>query len=606
MIGNSLNSLGSTNYRLGRFAEARPFLEEARVVRARAGDRAGQGESTNMLALTLARLGEPDSAQVLFDQALALTVAAGDSARTGNVLTNYMTLLMDQGRLGAAVRLGERATTIQQDLGNAAAAARIQGNMGELFRQQGRFADASDRLAAAVQSSRESSDAAGLLATLVLLGKLAVSVGDVDLGRSPLLEAVRLADSLGDGRRHTEALIDLAELTEVDGDLTGAMRYATAAGAEATDLGDATLEHDVARTLGGLSMALGDTSGTRSWYARAEASGRSLSVEVQASDLHGLGIAATYGNDLESAAKAFRRALETAEQAHAPDLAWPPLLGLGEVAERRADFAAALAYDRRAATLIDTLRSRQGEEAPSIAVLAERRFAFEALIHLLTRLQGRFPDSAFVAEAFAWSERARARALEDLLEASGRHAQRIVPVSLDQVRTEMPPRAAFLEYSAGDSSTSLWLVTRRLVRHFSLPPRGRLRSQVEILRRSLANPAEAESPTARRAARGLYETLLAPAELDLKGVDPARSRATGCRPRGPISSLVSRSPTCRRRLCSPRFEDRSVPGRSWRSATRRSGRRRISRDRRSRSYRTRLARSRRSAGSPGRDHSTEW
>src|SRR5205814_6645827 len=121
----------------------------------------------------------------------------------------------------------------------------------------------------------------------------------------------------------------------------------------------------------------------RSWYAQADSDGRTASEVTRATDVNNEAVVAVLQDSLVQAERLFRQAVELADRAHAPDSAWPPQLGLGEIAERRGDFDLALEHDRRAATLIDTLRARQDGAPRSVALYSERLFAIEALIHLL-------------------------------------------------------------------------------------------------------------------------------------------------------------------------------------------------------------------------------
>ena len=128
------------------------------------------------------------------------------------------------------------------------------------------------------------------------------------------------------------------------------------------------------------------------------------------------------------------------------------------------------------------IEQRAGRKEIEAGLRQRRPFlAFEALIHLLTRLQPRYPDSAYAAEAFGWSERARARAFLDLVAASGGEAQRARPVSLAEAQKLIhTDKQALLVYSVGDSSTSLWVLTQRSWTHHTLPPRKALRARPAI------------------------------------------------------------------------------------------------------------------------------
>src|SRR5207249_2592199 len=172
--------------------------------------------------------------------------------------------------------------------------------------------------------------------------------------------------------------------------------------------GDSILVNSVTASLGGLAVDRGDFAAAQAWFTRSMAAATEEGQRFIA--IHNLGVVASLSNHLDQAEAHFTQALTLARRAGAPDFEWPQVLGLGDVAERRGQFAAALAFDRQAAESIEGLRAEQGAEHQSVALLSERLYAFEALIHLLTRLQPRYPDSAYAAEAFHWSERARARA----------------------------------------------------------------------------------------------------------------------------------------------------------------------------------------------------
>ena len=163
-------------------------------------------------------------------------------------------------------------------------------------------------------------------------------------------------------------------------------------------------------------------------------------------------------------------------------------------------------------------------------MLGRRLFAFEALIRLLGKLEPRFPDSGYDAEAFQWAERARSRSFLDLLEGAASRSGAAAPagaapgsdriLTLKQARGLLPSdRDALLEYSLGDSSSSLWIVTRRGARHVMLPPRATLRARAELLRRGLGDPSGALRHNTQGAARGLYRALIEPVEKDLNGIE---------------------------------------------------------------------------------------
>jgi CHAT domain-containing protein/Tfp pilus assembly protein PilF len=519
LVGNAVNQLGSVAYTLRRYDDAWGYFQEARAVREQTGERAALGTTLNNLGLVAAAQGRADSAGVYYRQALELTVQQGDSARAQEVLNNYGFLLRDGADPGAALPLFERSLAIRRQRGLPAPQAEVLLNIGNLLRQQGHFTEARQRLEASRDLALTAGDVTLLRKALTNLGWVWIGLGDASAARAPLERALALADSLGDFRGQAETLNNLSVVARLEDDVRGGERLANRALAAGMAAGDSAVVRDAVNTLGTLASDRGDLAAAHVWFTRANAAG-AQTVSQQAADLQNLGSVLARANRLDEAERFFRDGLALAERSHAPDFAWPALLGLGDVAERRGADATALAFDRRAATMIEDLRAEQGSERPSVALLGQRLFAFEALIHLLTRLQPRYPDSAYAAEAFHWSERARARAFLDLVAASARDARRVAPLTLAQAQALLPTnKDALLAYSVGDSSTSLWVLTRRAWKHVALPPRKALRVRTEALRRGLADPAIANTRATHRAERALYQALIEPALPMLDGVE---------------------------------------------------------------------------------------
>jgi CHAT domain-containing protein len=540
MIGASLNALGSTRLQLGRPAEAYGYIVAARAVRESLGDERALAATLNALATAQGELGRPDSARATFALALAHASAAADSSTVQNTLTNLARLCLESGDAGSCIAYAMRALPIARESGDASGIALLEMHLGMAHAHEGRFADAGDHLEIALGTALAIGDARGELQALVQQGRLGVQLQDSRVARPPLERAVTLADSLGDRVNGTNALNNLAIVCRLEGDSTRARSLAERAIDDGAAAGDSAAVRGAAVTLGQLATDRGDANAATACFARAAAALAHPALDQQVSDAINLGASSSNLGRLDEAERRFRDAEGRARAAGATELLWPAWLGLGDVAEKRGHYADALAWDRRAASLIDTLRSQQGSEGTSIVLLSRRLFAFEALIHLLGKLAPQYPDSGYDAEAFGWAERVRARAFLDLLNARGLTARRVAPVSLDQARAALPSdHAALLEYSLGDSSSSLWVVTRNSWLRLPLPPAPVLRWRAEILRSSLGDPVTAESRAARSAARALYRLLIAPAEPALMGVDQLIVAPDGALSRIPFEALLA-------------------------------------------------------------------
>ncbi|MGH7742611.1 MAG: tetratricopeptide repeat protein, partial [Candidatus Eiseniibacteriota bacterium] len=540
MIGASLNALGGTHIQLGRPADAYPYLVAALQIREQLGDQRGIGATLNALASAQGELGRADSARATYAQALEHATAAADSDNVQVIVTNLARLTLDGGDAERSAAYATRGIPIAEGSGDAPGVALLELHLGRAYAQQGRYADAAERFDRALDQSLAIGDPRGELAVRIQQGRLGIELQDSKGARAPLERAVALADSLGDRLLSSHALSNLAIVCRLEGDGARARTLAERAAQAGVDAGDSLAVRGVAVTLGQLAIDRGDAAGAGAWFERAAQAIAHPTLEQALADQINLGAAASNLGKLDEAEQRFQGAESQAAAAGATELLWPAWLGLGDVAERRAHYADALGWDRRAASLIDTLRARQGSQGASIVLLSRRLFAFEALIHLLGKLAPQFPDSNYDAEAFDWAERVRARAFLDLLNARGLSGQRITPVSLDQARDALPTgHSALLEYSLGDSSSSLWVVTRNSWVRLPLPPGPVLRSRAEMLRGALADPAAADGRSARSAARALYKLLIAPAEPALIGVDQLIVSPDGALSRIPFEALLA-------------------------------------------------------------------
>ncbi|MBI1796973.1 MAG: CHAT domain-containing protein [Candidatus Eisenbacteria bacterium] len=539
MVGNALNMLGAVGLRTRRYDDAWRFAGEARRVREQTGETAALGATLGILALIAAAEGRADTAEVYYRAALTLTVAQGDSARASDVLINYAQFLAHGSDPARADPLLERALVIAREQHDPSSQAYIVAALGDRLRQGGHYAEALERLETARALALAARNVPALRMALINIGHTEIDLGDGAAARPPLERGLALAESLTDRFDQSGALTNLSIAATLEGDPGAAERFARRALDAALAAGDSSRVDAVAATLGSMAVDRGDFATAESWFERAAAAGRG--EESRATDLHNLGVVRALTGRLDDAERDFEEELAIASRIGYRGAEWNALLSLGDVAERRGQIAAALAFDRRAATTIEGLRADQGAERPSVRLLARRLFAFEALIHLLTRLEPAHPESAWAAEAFQWSERARARAFLDLVAAAGGEAQRVQPLTLAAAQGLLRPRhEAMLVYSVGDSSTSLWVLTPRAWKHFALPPRKALRTRVELLRRGLADPATADAKSTHAASRALFTTLVAPALPMLEGVDHVIVAPDGLLALVPFEALLTR------------------------------------------------------------------
>ena len=538
MIGNTLSDLGQIHYQLGRLDDAYRCLEEARALRERTGQTGSLWNTLTFLGLTLAAMDRPDSAAACYRQALALTTAQANDARTLIVLTNYAKLLVDAGD-PSALQVSERALGIARSLGDNATESVLESNLGDDCRRRGRFTDALRHYATAIALCEH--DPPNLSARLNALGRTLLQLGEPERARRPVELALAMADSLGDPRLRAISRNNLSSIVLAQGERAAANRLGLEALGIAVAAGDSERVRDACEALSYPALAAGDLAAADHWRTRAVAASERLGPERRARDIISLALVWTLKGRLDDAERGYRRALDLARQSGFNEGVLDAMIDLADVAERRGNSAEALARYGMALAMIDTMRSAQQGEETSIKVLASRFDPYEAMIHLLARLDPRSPDSGYAARAFEWSERARARAFLDAAAAAGARPRGEPTLTLDQVRRGLrSSHEALLEYSVGDSGTSLWVIRRDRWKHFMLPARAALRVRIATLRQGLANPGTADASEIHATERELYRVLIAPAETELAGVDQLVIAADGVLSLIPFEVLLAR------------------------------------------------------------------
>lgn len=520
MIGATLNALGSTNIQLERYSAARPFLLEARAVRMRTREQAALGATLNGLGLVFRETGEPDSARAAFESALQLTSAAGDSARAGEVMLNLAKQLEGQGELARAEGLALRSLAIFVGQGDARLETTAHLCLAGVRTALGRYAEAAGDARAGLLAARAARNPDGVCEALFHEARVWLMAEDPARARAPLVAALALADSLRDPalQARVGSLRPLAARQE--GDISSARTLGEATYDNALRTGQLEVAWSAASLLGSLAFDAGDFAVSDSAFTRALRAAKGLGPAREALSLSNLGGLWSRMGRLPQARVALEQAEREARAAGALELQWIARLALGDVAERSGDTEGALASYREVAARLDTLRASQGDERASLSVFGRGVFAYEALVHLLGKLEATQPGRGRGAEAFDWAERARARALLDLLARaeSGQAPPR--PLLLAEVQARLPDaRTALLAYSLGDSSSSLWVVRRDRWQRVTLPTRARLRTRVETLRRLWSQPSPSESDRARASKLG--------AELSAQILDPASPLLAG-------------------------------------------------------------------------------
>ncbi|MFL6195116.1 MAG: CHAT domain-containing protein [Thermoanaerobaculia bacterium] len=365
---------------LGRSAEEVPCYERVLGLFRELGQTRLQALVLLNLGGVYDRMGEPREALARYGQALELLSALGDRRGEAQLRNNVGVIYNSTGEIGEALSHFDRALPIFRELGDRQWEARTLHNLGSAYYALGELQRARTSFEQALALRRAADDRPGQIVSLNYLGLVHHRLGEPATALSLFRQAIELARATGEQLGEANSLSLIGEELLAAGDYRKALEELRKAIEILSALGDRRSRAAALQRTGEAWAGLGDP-------ARAlEAFGEAL---------------------------ALRRAItDRAGEAGSLTAMAAVLAKLGRWAEARSRVGEAL-------TLIESLRTTVVNPDLRASFLAAHRQAFELEIGLVMQLHRQEPEGGHAREALEVSERARARALLDLLQEAG-------------------------------------------------------------------------------------------------------------------------------------------------------------------------------------------
>jgi CHAT domain-containing protein/Tfp pilus assembly protein PilF len=486
LLGNTLQSLGSIYYGYVKdYPEALAFFEKAEKIRSELGDTINLGRTVHLKAATYENLGEFDHALDYYRKSYELNKISGDQTRMGESLLKSGTILNNLGKYNEALDNLSRALEINRALNISLGISDALNQIGFVYINMGDYNTAINKFNEALEINKEQNDLWGIAGVYNNLAVMLQDIGRTEKALGYYLQNLSIYEDLKD---QASILITL-------------------------------------NNIGTIYFDLKDYSKAEEYHQKGLALCQELQIKDQEpSYLLNLANDQSYLGKTDEALESYNRGFKLAKSLNSPDLIWRFIVGLAEHYERRGEFDKAVALNDTALRIIEDLRNTlQGEEFRT-TYMARERYVFEDIINLLGILHRKDKSKGYDTLAFAYEERSKSRVLLDLLtesadtisNKSGQRSEKLKnpePVSLKEAQALCPDgNTVILEYSVGDSSSYLWVITRSDHALFKLPDRKTLLEQVETIRFALQNPEEKISEFFTQAGNYLYEKLIKPAE----------------------------------------------------------------------------------------------
>jgi CHAT domain-containing protein/tetratricopeptide (TPR) repeat protein len=406
---------------LGRYREALALGEATR----RQLERAGQQAAAARLDMNLGNVhhwsGHPRKALVHYDRALRFARRARDPVMVRMIQMNRATQFSALGRLDDSERLYREARDEAERAGEARHKAVAEYSLGYILFQRGDYGAGYDTLDAARAAFETLGDDLYLAGTLIDLSELLIEVNDFRRASRTAGEARALAErrDLSFERGRAALLEGIAALAQggtgdaraLLGQAKDAFREEGLAAAEA--LADVYLADVDSRD--------GDRPGACARLERAVSVFRAEGMRLHEAAAQVARAAAELEQGrIEPARTALDGAGRILRRVASPWLRARLAHLRGKLAEVQGRHALALRRYREAVAKIESIRGRIGIDEFRVSFSEDKAPVYSDLVEALLRRGGR----ASVAEAFATVERARSRALVDLLAGRLRPAAR--------------------------------------------------------------------------------------------------------------------------------------------------------------------------------------
>ena len=390
----ALSNLGEAFFLSGEVEKARAHQQRALLIWRELSNPRGQVIASIALGFYYRNMGEPEQALRSYVEAVSLARHANDLGLETLALTSFANFKRKSGQLQEALDLYEAAKVTAERIGDQTARATIFGGIGTIHFEMGNKEQALHYMEEATKIVERSGTQWGIAEAKLELGRIHLSRGDQEQALQKLLEALAMFQSSSIPRMESSTL----------------------------------------RALGQVYDALGDTAKALESYKSALKLTRPKEDQLEeAYTLNYIGQTYETLKQPDRALTYYGRALERSHKSADPAGEALTLYNLAHLERDRGNLKEAKRHIEAAVAIVESQRTNVSSHDLRTSYLARVRNTYELNMDILMRLHDQSPSAGFDAEAFAVSEKARARSfLESLLEARANVRDGVDPVLLSK------------------------------------------------------------------------------------------------------------------------------------------------------------------------------
>lgn len=413
----ALKGLGLIQTEKGMTSEAAESHRRALALWEALGDEAEQGQTLYNLGYNLQLLGETGQALGYYQRALQLRGAVKDKAWEASVLTMAARVHVQRGEIKGALESYEQALALSREAKNRTIEAAVLNALGRLYRQGGQLQKALEAHTQALGLSQYELDEPKLLASLAMIYQ---EVGETDEALASYEAALKRLQTQGNEAFEAQTLVEIGRIHLGRANPSAALEPLDRGLKLSQKIKNPSTQARALHWIGVARLAQGDSRRGLESLNEALSLWRAIPDRAgEAGTLLEIGAAEQALGNAEKAVPNLDRAVDLSRQIQAPSLEADALFRRARLDRDRGDLPAARDRMDRALGLLESMRSSVASDRLRSSFLSSRHPYYIFLVDLLMRLDAARPGQGFAAAALAASERARARALLDLL-AEGR------------------------------------------------------------------------------------------------------------------------------------------------------------------------------------------
>ncbi|HEX8493755.1 MAG TPA: tetratricopeptide repeat protein [Pyrinomonadaceae bacterium] len=413
---DTLHNIGLIYKYSGENQKALEYYERALPLYQVVGDREGEANTLNSIGRLYDELGEKQKALKHYEQALHLARSVNSREGEATVLNNIGRIYDSSGEKQKALEYYEQALSLYRAIRDREGEATTLNNFALTYNDLGEKQKALDYLEQALLIDRATSDRQGEATTLNNIGLVYKSLGEQQKALDHYERALLLKRAVGDRQSEAITLINIGAVYASLGEQQKALNYYERALPLTRAIGDRGSESTALNNIGGAYIALNEQRKAIDHYEQALPLIRATgNRQHEATTLNNIGGSYVELGEQQKALTYVTQALHLYRAIGYRQGEAMALYNTARVESSQGKLIEARHNTQAAIDIIESLRTKITNQELRASYFATFQDYYRFYIGLLMLLHKQSPAAGYDGEALQTAERARARALLELL-----------------------------------------------------------------------------------------------------------------------------------------------------------------------------------------------